>query len=280
MAHDARQLAFVVSFAALLSLAAIPPARAKESSLDSAAARIADGVSQSKLKSVAVFDFVGPRNNQLTALGQKLADDFSAALAKSNQKLEILDRTRIATAISNDNLAPAAMLISETQLYLAQELSVDAFVVGTFRAEGEDLKINVRCLRRESAETLAAVDILLVLTEEEKELLAKRTDDDPFAKYAASGSHGVSSAACLYCPRADYPDAALKHRIVGEVRLEAVVDIDGRVKEIRVLKPLPYGLTQSAIEAVQSWRLTPAKGPDGNPVAVREELELTFQVFP
>jgi hypothetical protein len=33
------------------------------------------------------------------------------------------------------------------------------------------------------------------------------------------------------------------------------------------------------VEAVRTWRLRPALGPDGKPAAVREIVEVAFQLF-
>jgi periplasmic protein TonB len=94
---------------------------------------------------------------------------------------------------------------------------------------------------------------------------------------AGTGGYGVPS--CLYCPRADYSDAAMKVKVQGLVELVAVVTVDGRVTDIHVAKGLGFGLDEKAIEAVRTWRLTPARGPDGRPAAVREIIEVEFQLF-
>jgi TonB family protein len=61
--------------------------------------------------------------------------------------------------------------------------------------------------------------------------------------------------------------------------LLGVVGEDGRVREIRVLKSLPLGLTDEAIETIKRWKLAPATGPDGKTVAVEQIIEVTFQMF-
>jgi hypothetical protein len=38
----------------------------------------------------------------------------------------------------------------------------------------------------------------------------------------------------------------------------------------------PNGLTEMAIEAVQTWKFKPALGPDGKPAAVRRMVEMNF----
>ena len=94
---------------------------------------------------------------------------------------------------------------------------------------------------------------------------------------AGTGGYGVPS--CLYCPRADYSDAAMKVKVQGVVELVAVVTAEGKVTDVHVAKGLGFGLDEKAMEAVRSWRLTPARGPDGRPAAVREIIEVQFQLF-
>jgi outer membrane biosynthesis protein TonB len=45
------------------------------------------------------------------------------------------------------------------------------------------------------------------------------------------------------------------------------------------LTGLPCGLTAAAIEAVKKWKLAPAKGPDGKPAAVRQMIEVRFNLY-
>jgi protein TonB len=94
---------------------------------------------------------------------------------------------------------------------------------------------------------------------------------------AGSGGYGIPQ--CLYCPRADYSDEAMKVKIQGVVELLAVVTADGRVTDVQVVKGLGYGLDENAEKAAKTWRLRPALGPDGKPAAVREVIEMTFQLF-
>ncbi len=95
----------------------------------------------------------------------------------------------------------------------------------------------------------------------------------------SAGSGGYGYAECLYCPRADYSDEAMKVKVQGVVELLAVITPDGRVTDVHVAKGLGFGLDEKAIQAVRTWRLRPALGPDGRPAAVREVIEVQFQLF-
>jgi periplasmic protein TonB len=97
--------------------------------------------------------------------------------------------------------------------------------------------------------------------------------------YPSAGTGGYGVPSCLYCPRADYSDEAMKVKVQGVVELVAVVTADGKVTDVHVAKGLGFGLDEKAMEAVRTWRLTPARGPDGRPAAVREVIEVAFQLF-
>jgi periplasmic protein TonB len=97
--------------------------------------------------------------------------------------------------------------------------------------------------------------------------------------FPSAGTGGYGVPACLYCPRADYSDEAMKVKVQGVVELVAVVTADGKVTDVHVAKGLGFGLDEKAMEAVRTWRLTPARGPDGRPAAVREIIEVAFQLF-
>jgi periplasmic protein TonB len=53
-----------------------------------------------------------------------------------------------------------------------------------------------------------------------------------------------------------YPPIALQARVEGVVILEATIDVDGRVRDVRVLRSVQL-LDQAAIDAVMQWRFTP-----------------------
>lgn len=74
-----------------------------------------------------------------------------------------------------------------------------------------------------------------------------------------------------------YTEEARKERLQGLVILQAVIDEQGRVGEIEVLKGLPLGLTETAIEALRQWTFEPAT-LEGEPVAVYYNLTFNFRL--
>lgn len=87
----------------------------------------------------------------------------------------------------------------------------------------------------------------------------------------------VKAPAKIYSPSPQYTEIARKARITGVVIVEAIIDKQGNVTNVKVLKGLPMGLDQSAVEAVKRWRFEAAT-LNGKPVAVIYNLTINFQL--
>jgi protein TonB len=59
-------------------------------------------------------------------------------------------------------------------------------------------------------------------------------------------------------PQPRYTETARRAGVQGTVVVEAIIDEQGRVTNASLLKSLPMGLDQAAVEAVKSWRFKPA----------------------
>ena len=79
----------------------------------------------------------------------------------------------------------------------------------------------------------------------------------------------------IHAPPPRYTEIARKTRTEGLVILEAVIDADGRVTDLRLIQGLPMGLEEAAIQAVREWRFEPATC-NGKPVAVLYNLTINF----
>jgi protein TonB len=71
-----------------------------------------------------------------------------------------------------------------------------------------------------------------------------------------------------------YPALARVSHIAGVVLLECSIDVDGHVRDVRVLKGHPL-FDAAALEAVRTWRYTPTR-LNGRPVAVLMTVTVNF----
>jgi TonB family protein len=74
-----------------------------------------------------------------------------------------------------------------------------------------------------------------------------------------------------------YPPAAKAERVQGIVIIEALIGEDGAVRDVKILKDLPHGMGQAAVDAVRQWMFVPGT-KDGKPVPVVFNLTVNFKL--
>jgi len=81
----------------------------------------------------------------------------------------------------------------------------------------------------------------------------------------------------LNTPQPRYTEEARKNKIQGVVIARVLVGADGSVKQVRILRGLPDGLDELAIQAAYQYRFRPAmKG--GQPVAFWQAVSIEFNL--
>jgi TonB family protein len=99
---------------------------------------------------------------------------------------------------------------------------------------------------------------------------------------ASTGTYGIGNKptppVVLARPFPRYTEEARKARRQGVVVLKAVINTDGMVDGVKILKGLGYGLDEEAISTVIcKWRFKPAT-LNGNPVDFNATIEVEFTI--
>jgi TonB family protein len=111
-------------------------------------------------------------------------------------------------------------------------------------------------------------------------LLQSQTAVDPNAWPPAgtySSKDGATNPVLLKRVEPIYPPGAVRARIQGFVTVQFVVEADGTVGPVRVLKSLDPSLDAAAVDAVKKWLFKPGT-KDSVPVRVLSNLVLTFSL--
>jgi protein TonB len=90
--------------------------------------------------------------------------------------------------------------------------------------------------------------------------------------------NGVSFPRAIYAPEPEFSEEARRIKYQGEVTLLATIGVDGRTRNLLVVRSLGMGLDEKAIEAVRTWKFEPAT-KDGHPVAVQMNIIVSFHLF-
>lgn len=87
----------------------------------------------------------------------------------------------------------------------------------------------------------------------------------------------VEAPVKTYYPQPQYTEIARKARLQGVVIVQAIIDKQGNVTNVKLLKGLGMGLDQAAIDAIKKWQFEPAT-LHGKPVSVYYNLTVNFRL--
>ncbi len=76
----------------------------------------------------------------------------------------------------------------------------------------------------------------------------------------------------------EYTEEARQNKVSGTIVLRGIFSFDGRVRGLRVVSGLPYGLTERALAAARKIKFVPAT-KDGHPVSQYIQIEYNFNLY-
>lgn len=87
-------------------------------------------------------------------------------------------------------------------------------------------------------------------------------------------SSGVQQANLIYAPKPVYPQLARSARVQGTVKLQAIIAVDGSIRNLRMISGPPL-LVNAALDAVRHWQYKPTM-LNGSPVEVITDIDVNF----
>jgi TonB family protein len=102
--------------------------------------------------------------------------------------------------------------------------------------------------------------------------------NSPAIEVVQKASEVTQKARVKKKPEPKYTKDAKKHNVEGTVVLRCVFRSTGEVTNISVIRGLPDGLTDRAIEAAKKIKFIPAM-KDGHPVSMWMQLEYNFNLY-
>jgi TonB family protein len=97
------------------------------------------------------------------------------------------------------------------------------------------------------------------------------------ARAEAREERAVTPVEVTFKPTPAYSDEARAMRIEGEVTLEVEFSATGRVRVVRVVRGLGYGLDELAVRAAEQIRFKPAQA-GGRPIDFRTTIQIVFRL--
>jgi TonB family protein len=242
------------------------------------AARIAEPLQKAHATKVVVADLRGPEG-QPHPLGKYLADQLSVSLQEDFSSLEVIDRPQQKTNPNDQAHSGDEVRDLKEMKKWARKLGANVVITGSFAKVSQGIGVSLSAaFCNDSQRSLGLTTGLIPITDE---ITAVSPDPIPSFKngIARAGAGGITTPTCVYCPDPKYTSEARAAKYEGTVVLSVIVNAQGRAEQITVAKGPGLGLEENAIKAVKDWKFKPATGPDGQPVAVRIPIEVTFRLY-
>jgi TonB family protein len=252
----------------------------------SIAARTVAADCMPKICAVLVTDFLLPDGNT-SLYGMRLADTLSHQLTSKDFNLGVIDRNLLHNFLTKERVFAESDHRAVIN-WICDELGARFVVFGrTVKVDGGVVRLSSQLVDTESKEWKiysAIVNLDPLKSGESLEPI------DPFGRgpeittslngqsIEHAGVNGVTMPNCDHIPAPPYPDGARKLKLSGTVTAEAVINSDGKLENIRIVRGMPGGANASVIASMRTWQCHPAL-KDGKPVPVIVPFVTAFKLY-
>ena len=242
----------------------------------SAASQLAKDIARLGIRRSYIPDFLDPSGRR-TAAGSLFAAYFSKLTKEGSKKIEIANRIDVHRYLDQKGWSDSDLAKADVISSVASQFGVDSVLFGVISDDRSRFAIELTIRNLAGAE--------LFRTQYVEKLDPSVLAALPFGAeqleptFYFAGLDGVTMPQCQHCPIPFYPESKRKSRVQGSVLLSVLVTPDGRTDRIYILRKLDPELDQDALQAVKSWRISPAKNSEGLIVRVRVPVEVTYRMY-
>ena len=241
---------------------------------------------QSNRCTLLVTDFTLPSGNTST-YGIYLADLLFRELASNRYKLQLIDRKRLQALLAKDRVS-ADCEDRPVIHWLSHELDARFIVFGTTETAGDSqVHLSSELIDTTSKEwSVYSAMVNLGSPSSAEDLrpvepfaaLPPITNSSSGEKVEPTGIDGTTLPSCNYMPNPPYSESAQRLKLSGSITVQAVVNSQGTLENIRIVRGLPGGLNETTMNTMRTWRCHPA-WKDGKPVPVVLPFTISFRLY-
>jgi TonB family protein len=264
----------------MMCLSCATPLRSadKDKELKRAAEALAQNIANLKLQRLYIPDFL-TSDAAKTDRGAFLAALIAKALSEHARKnFEVLDRSVAPRSYDRLNLTAHDLQESEVLTRLGVENGADAILWGKISQTAKVITVDLSLSDAHSGKVLYSLQFQQHRTPQFEALFP--AESDPSGRvFHFSGFDGVGFPKLVHAPTPSYTDEARRRKLNGTVLLSAVLTVDGKVEQVRIVQSLEPDLDQAAVDIMRVWKINPPKDAAGNLVRVRVPIETTFKLY-
>jgi TonB family protein len=205
----------------------------------------------------------------------------------------VISRASIDTFMNQERISSQHLNQQDTLRWIGHQFHADRVVFGAIKPEADFLLIKAHLLKVSKSPKRTRVseemNIKIPLgnlaegftARESFHPLTKR-DVSQIAAQVTNISElvplGIKPPSCTYLQNPPITEAARDARLNGTLIVEAIITAQGTVTEPRISLGLPFGVNQSSLETMKTWKCKPAKRA-GVPVAVLVPFDVSFRIY-
>jgi len=234
---------------------------------------------------ILVANFTG-RSGSTSIVGMQLADELSEMLAAQQTAIHVIDRSRLRAFFEQQRIPSKDLQQEKALQWLGRHLGATTVLEGAIQEQGGSVRVRVNLRSCDKDRQGPFEEVRIPYSDIEAGLHpAEPFPTNPPSLSSSStpmitkaGAGGVDAPRCVYCPQPSYTDPARAAKFQGTILLDVVVSQEGQMKEARVVRGLPFGLNESAMNIMQSWKFKPAMRA-GEPIQAAVMIEVSFHLY-
>jgi TonB family protein len=234
---------------------------------------------------ILVANFTGS-SGSTSILGMQLADELSQMLAAQQTAIHVNDRSRLRAFFEQQRIPSKDLQQEKALQWLGKHLGATAVLEGAIQEQGGSLRVrvNLRSCDKDRQGPFEEVRIPYPDIEAGLRPLEPFPANPPSLTSSSTpmitraGAGGVDAPRCVSCPQPGYTDPARAAKFQGIILLEVVVSQEGQMKEARIVRGLPFGLNEAAMNVLQNWKFKPAMRA-GEPIQAAVMIEVSFHLY-
>jgi hypothetical protein len=208
---------------------------------------------------ILVTNFALPDGNT-SPYGMQLADELSKELASQNHKIQVIDRGLLQNFLAKDRV-PAKSVNAGLVHSIASVLKARFVVLGTTKRSNDDVvQLSTRLFDvadKYGSGYSAVVNLLAPKSSVDLSPAELITSLPPITSTASGesiyrwGVDGVSIPKCTYMPNPQSEEAR-KFQLSGSIFVDAVLNSEGKLENVRIIRGLPNGLNEVTLATIEN----------------------------
>jgi TonB family protein len=248
--------------------------------MDSLAEKLSAEIAARKMPGIVVVGLYGS-DRRITELGTQLRGVLSDSLARQATGVKVPDGDAIRDFLKANRIAEDMLYSNALGGWIAQHMHVDGYVTArinkNFGSSPTAMAELFVCTTSVCVDS-ATFDATIALTPEEIQDAGQDFVPELKIPVVPRETDGFSRPKCVACPMPTVPPELRIENVQGSSHLLVTVLPDGTVDDVFVVGPMGHELDALAVDAVLTWKFSPAHDAKNVPVAMQTKIEIPFKI--